>query len=48
MFIFPILYKSLVYFYSSSVEIKHLEDIKEELIIHISSLFISGDLALEI
>jgi len=44
-FIYPVLYKTVVYFYSKAIELKLLEQIKEPLIIEITQLIISGPLS---
>jgi len=43
--IYPVLYKTFAYFYSTAIELKLIEQIKEPLIIEITQLIVQGDLS---
>lgn len=46
--VYPILYKTLVYFYSPAIEVGELEKIKEWIIIELFQVLISGHVSTDL
>ena len=46
--VFPIMYKTLVYFYSPAIEVSELEKVKEHIIIELFQVLISGHVSTDL
>lgn len=46
--IYPIVYKTLIYFYSPAIEVSELEKVKEHIIIELFQVLISGNVSTEL